>query len=122
MRKLLKVVKVLLMVVVAITVLGYVVMHLWNWLMPPIFGLTTITYWQALGLFVLSKLLLSGFKGGRRHDGPRWGRHMREKWEQMSPEQREKLREGMRGARCGWGHRGPWGRGEEFREEEVRRD
>ena len=39
---------------------GFVIMWLWNWLMPEIFGLTTLTYWQAVGLFILLKLLLGG--------------------------------------------------------------
>lgn len=42
-------------------VLGYIVMLLWNWLMPEIFGLITINYWQAVGLILLAKLLLGGF-------------------------------------------------------------
>lgn len=88
--------KVFLMVVVAGTLLGFVTMQLWNWLMPSIFGLHAITFWQALGLFVLGKLLLGGFH--RHHGGrPRWGRHMRERWEQMTPEERERFRAGMRG-------------------------
>jgi hypothetical protein len=96
------VLKVLVMVLVAGTVLGFVVMHLWNWLMPLIFGLHTITFWQGLGLFVLGKILLGGF---HRHGGrPRWGRQMRERWERMTPEERERFREGMKGRRgCRWG-------------------
>ena len=43
---------------------GYIIMSLWNWLMPDIFGLTTITYWQAVGLFVLAKFIFGGFGGG----------------------------------------------------------
>ncbi|MEW7278995.1 hypothetical protein ABW636_10405 [Aquimarina sp. 2201CG1-2-11] len=39
---------------------GFVIMWLWNWLMPEIFGLTTLTYWQAVGLFILLKILLGG--------------------------------------------------------------
>lgn len=39
---------------------GFVIMWLWNWLMPEIFGLITITYWQAVGLFILFKLLIGG--------------------------------------------------------------
>lgn len=41
-------------------VLGLAVQHLWNWLMPPIFGLTAISYWQAVGLLVLGHLLFGG--------------------------------------------------------------
>jgi hypothetical protein len=93
------------MVCVAVLAFGFVTMHLWNWLMPAAFGLKAITFAQALGLLVLSKILFGGFHrhGGRR---PGWGRHMRERWEQMSPEERERFRAGMRGRRgCGWGRR-----------------
>ena len=54
------VVKVFFMIVIVILfafLVGYAVMWLWNWLMPPIFGLTTITYWQAVGLLVVAKFL-----------------------------------------------------------------
>lgn len=47
---------------------GFIIMWLWNWLMPEIFGLTTITYWQAIGLFILSKIIFGGF-GGKSHSG-----------------------------------------------------
>jgi hypothetical protein len=99
----LKALKVLLFVVVAAFVVGFVIMHLWNWLMPAVFGLGVITFWQALGLFVLGKLLLGGFH--RHHGGrPRWGRRIQERWDQMSPEEREKFRAGIRGRRgCGFG-------------------
>ncbi|AUP78089.1 hypothetical protein [Flavivirga eckloniae] len=43
---------------------GFVIMWLWNWLMPEIFGLATLTYWQAVGLFIFLKLLLGGCGGG----------------------------------------------------------
>jgi MFS family permease len=46
-------------------VFGYVVQHLWNWLMPEIFGLTTITFWQAFAIVILCKILFGGF--GRHH-------------------------------------------------------
>jgi hypothetical protein len=95
-------------VIVAAVVLGLVVEHLWNWLMPAIFGLRTIGYWQAVGLLLLSKILLGGFhkhgRGGRRQ----WREKMERKWAKMSPEEREKFRAGMKG-RCGgfgWGRRG----------------
>lgn len=44
-------------------VFGWVVMLLWNWLMPAIFGIKTITYWQAFGITVLAKILLGGVHG-----------------------------------------------------------
>jgi len=82
-----------------ILALTFVVMSLWNWLMPGLFGLHTITYVQAIGLLVLCKILFGGFRG--RPGGPmHWRRRMTERWEQMTPEEREKFRQGMRG-RCG---------------------
>lgn len=44
---------------------GFVLMWLWNWLMPELFGLTTIDYWQAVGLFILLKILLGGCGSGK---------------------------------------------------------
>lgn len=79
--------------------LSFIVMHLWNWLMPTVFGMHLITFWQALGILVLSKILFGGFRGrpgGRRQ----WQRRMMERWEKMTPEEREKFRAGMRGG-CG---------------------
>ena len=78
--------------------LGYAVMALWNWLMPVIFGLGIITYWQAFGLLVLSKILFGGFKGKRGccGHGGHWGGHWRgrwkDKWETMSDEEKEKVK------------------------------
>lgn len=42
---------------------GFLIMWLWNWLMPMIFGLPTLNYWQAVGVFILSKILLGGCGG-----------------------------------------------------------
>jgi len=87
-----------LFVLVIAAVLSVVVMSLWNWLMPGLFALHRISFWQALGLLVLAKILFGGFRA--RHGSPMgWRRRMMERWEQMSPEEREKFREGMRG-RC----------------------
>ena len=43
--------------------MGQIVMRLWNWLLPPLFGFPTVTVWQGLGLLVLSRLLFEGFGG-----------------------------------------------------------
>lgn len=83
----------------AVGVFGFFTMSLWNWLMPVVFGLKMIGFWQALGLLVLARILFGGLRGGP-------GRHrIREKWAGMTPEEREKFREGMR-HRCG-GFRSP---------------
>ena len=50
-------------------VFGYFVMLLWNWLMPEIFGLITITFWQAAGIVLLARLIFGGFKHGHDHSG-----------------------------------------------------
>jgi hypothetical protein len=91
--------KFVVMAAAVLALLSFVVMRLWNWLMPELFGLHVLSYWQALGLLVLSKILFGGFRGGR---GGRmfWRRRMMERWEKMTPEEREKFREGLRG-RCG---------------------
>jgi hypothetical protein len=58
---------------------GLVVQWLWNWLLPDIFGLPQITFWQALGLLALCRILFGGFgRGGRPHRDT--GRHHREWW------------------------------------------
>jgi hypothetical protein len=88
-----------LVVLAAVTALGFVVMGLWNNLMPAIFGLRTLGFWQALGLLILARILFGGFHRGPGH-GFRRRRRMMERWEKMTPEEREKFREGLRG-RCG---------------------
>lgn len=70
-----------------------IVMLLWNWLMPEIFGLATICFWQAVGLFILARIIFGGFGfGGRRHAMREHQRnHIREKWMKMTPEQRKEF-------------------------------
>ena len=94
--------KIALFLTIAIAVFGQAVLQLWNWLMPSLFGLHTITFWQAVGLLALSWILFGGwrgFRGGPMYGGY-WRHRMMERWEQMSPEDREKFRVGMR-RRCG---------------------
>lgn len=89
--------------IVAVSVLiavgGQVVLHLWNWLLPSLFGVRQITFWQAIGILALCRILFGGF-GGHGHGRSKFRRRMGERWEQMTPEEREKFRQGMRG-RCG---------------------
>lgn len=88
-----------LIALLAAAVFSVVTMSLWNWLMPALFGLRAISFWQALGLLVLSRILLGGFRGRPGH-ATHWRGRMHQRWEQMTPEEREKFRQGMR-ARCG---------------------
>ena len=64
-----------------ITLGGQVVKELWNWLLPTLFGWKEITFWQAVGLLALSRILFGGFGMGSGHRG------------RMSPEERQKMRE-----------------------------
>jgi hypothetical protein len=79
---------------------GQIVMLLWNWLVPAIIGWKLITFWQAVGLLALCRILFGRHGGGFGRFRDR-RREMRERWEKMTPEEREKLRQGWRG-RCGF--------------------
>jgi len=98
-KRFLRGLKFALFAALAITVVSFAFMSLWNWLTPAVFGWHAITIWQALGLLVLSRILFGGFRG-RMGCGSSWRRRMSDRWEQMTPEEREKFRQGMRG-RCG---------------------
>jgi hypothetical protein len=89
---------VLLAFIVVVT-FGFAVRELWNWLMPEIFGLRMITFWQAAGLVALTRFLFGRLPGDR---GPRthWRRRMAARWDRMTPEERERFQQGMQ-ARCG---------------------
>ena len=79
---------------------GEVVMHLWNWLLPVLFGVRQITFWQALGVLILSRILFGGWGGGGHdHSKSKWPSD--EKWKKMSREEREKVREEMCSRWCG---------------------
>jgi hypothetical protein len=64
---------------------GVVVRLLWNWLLPPLFGWPQITFWQAIGLLALCRILFGGFKGSGRAD---FRRRRAERWGHMTPEER----------------------------------
>jgi hypothetical protein len=85
--------------VVILGALGEGILQLWNWLLPPLFGWRAITFWQAVGLLVLCRILFGHF-GGRPLYRSNFRRRMAERWEHMTPEEREKFRHGMRGS-CG---------------------
>jgi energy-coupling factor transporter transmembrane protein EcfT len=91
--------RVLIVAVLVFTVMflvGWLVMSLWNWLLPALFGFKTIGYWQAIGLMVLSRLLFGGFRAMGSRSGDGHGRRFARRWERMTPEEREKFRQAMR--------------------------
>jgi hypothetical protein len=92
---------ILLLIGIVIAGFGWAVLQLWNALMPQIFGLPLLTFWQAVGLLALSWLLFGGWRGmpGRWH-GHRH-RAMQKRWASMTPEEREEFRKGMHRR---WGH------------------
>ena len=84
---------------------GQVVMRLWNWLLPELFAWPQITFWQALALLALCRILFGGSGmmrgGGMGHT--RFRRRMAERWDSMTPEEREKFCQGLYGR---WGRDG----------------
>lgn len=89
-----------------ITAITLATMLLWNNLAAVIFGLPVLSFFQALGLMILGRLLTGGFgpRGGRGGFGRMRGHHMRERWQKMSPEQREQF--SQRWGKRGWGNMG----------------
>jgi hypothetical protein len=100
----------LLGMVLFIFIGGEIVRLLWNWLLPPLFGWRQITFWQALGLLALCRILFGGFglhgrspssSGIRRRMADRMADRVAERWEHMTPEERERFRQRIR-ERCGF--------------------
>lgn len=82
---------------VLFAIITAIVMLLWNWIIPSVFGLQTITYWQSGGLIILSRILFGslwkghrGF-GGERGDNFKHKSHMHEKWLNMTEEERNEF-------------------------------
>ena len=86
---------ILLAMVLFITIGGLVVRLLWNWLLPPLFGWPQITFWQALGLLALCRILFGGLGAGG-HGRSATRRRMDECSEHMTTEERERFRQRVR--------------------------
>jgi hypothetical protein len=87
---------------------GEVVRLLWNWLLPPLFGWRELTFWQALGLLALCRILFGGFGSHhgsranmRQRMADRMADRVADRWERMTPEERERFRQRLR-ERCGF--------------------
>ena len=102
-----KVIKIIFFVALLVTVMSVAVMMLWNWLMPTLLNASEITFWQALGILALAKLLFGvGRHGwGTHHQGHTyWKSKMENRLKGMSPEERDRFRENWK-KRCGtWKH------------------
>ncbi len=91
-----------------ITIGGFIVRELWNWLVPGLLGWKMITFWQALGVLVLCRILFGGlgWRGSsarsdmRGRMAERMGWRMAERWQRMTPEEREQFQQGMRARGC----------------------
>jgi hypothetical protein len=83
-----------------LALISYIVMLLWNNLLPEILHVNTITFWQALGIFILCKILFGFGKGG---GGGGWSRrNMAERCRSMSPEERQQFKQTMKDKLCNW--------------------
>ena len=94
----------------------FTLMYCWNYVMPSVFGLPMITFWQALALFIVSKILLwnNWRRGGhRRYWGPpqhmreMWANRMQHKMQNMTPEEKERIRSYWE-HKCGKRFGGSW--------------
>jgi hypothetical protein len=74
---------------------GELVMHLWNWLLPPLFGWRQITFWQAFAILALCRILFGGH-GWHGSGRSNFRRRMQERCGHMTPEERERFRQRVR--------------------------
>ena len=90
---------------VVILALGGIVLLLWNAIVPDVFGAPTLTYWQAVGMLLLTQILFRGIGQWRAYHHPgtrdRWKHKLEEKLAAMKPEEREQFRSEWK-RRCGW--------------------
>jgi hypothetical protein len=90
-----------IIVIAVVLLFGWIVMRLWNAILPSVIHVGELSYWQAIGLLILSRILFGGFGGKRFGGGPGMkGGMWKEKWMSMSDEEKTKFREQWR-MRCG---------------------
>jgi hypothetical protein len=83
-------------IIPALLLAGLIIMLLWNAILPAALHASRINYWQAMGLLILCRILFGSFRGrprGHRPDMFRGGPPWRQKWMNMSDEERAKFRE-----------------------------
>ena len=106
MRRLSRPTRILLFIplfALGVFVFGEIVMLLWNNVAVPVLNVSTVTFWQGLGILVLSKILFSSFSGGRGSRGDYWKQKMM--WKNMTPEQKEKFKQEWNNRSRRWGYK-----------------
>ncbi len=105
------------------SLLSYVVMLLWNNVLVAVTHVGLVTFWQAAGILLLSKILFGfGGRSFKKHRSPQehaWRTEMIGKWQNMTPEERKKFKEEFRN-RCGGGWRGNRGWDRDFGKQEEK--
>ena len=98
--KIIKIIGFVLLGIFGLAAFGFITMYLWNWLIPELFNGPYLTFWQTIGLLVLSKILFSGFGKGGGHHGKPWRPYWKDRWDKMSPEDRERIKQKMKAKWC----------------------
>jgi hypothetical protein len=92
--------------VLAVVAFGLLTQFLWNWLVPELFAGPIISFWQALGLLLLSKLLFWGMSSGKgkwsSHRNHQWKQQWKERYTNLSPEDKEKFKQRFKEKWCAW--------------------
>ena len=90
---------IIFLVIIAAMAFGAVVMILWNAILPEVIGVKAISFLQAVGILLLSKILFGGFQGGCSARRQKW-MEMQQKMKEMTPEEKEKFKSEWK-TRCG---------------------
>lgn len=85
--------------VLAVLLAGGAVRLLWNGVVVPSLQAQPLSYWQALGLLLLCRILFGGWSRPQRWQPRGPGHRMQNKWASMSPEHRAQFRSHWK-ARC----------------------
>ena len=91
-----KALQILILLLILVAGFGQAVLQLWNWLMPDIFGLPAIQFWQAVGLMALCWILFGGLRGGRTFQKG-WQHTWEGRWQRMTLEERSRFCKGLDG-------------------------
>jgi len=101
MKRGLWILKGIVFVALMVAIFGMTTMLLWNWLVPVLFSGPVITFTQAIGLLLLTKILFwTVGKDNHHHKGP-WRPYWKKRWENMTPEDKERLKRRMKEKWCG---------------------